>query len=44
MKKISDNESILPKIQNKTQISYPKLREKIKEASSMRREVMKKFE
>ena len=44
MKKISDNDSVLPKIQTKTQVGYPKVREKLKEATSMRREVLKKFE
>lgn len=45
MKKMSDYETVLPKIHLNTQGSnLPKVREKLKEASSIRRELLKKFE
>ncbi len=43
MNKISDQDNLLPKINLKNQINLPKVREKLKDGGSMRREAMKKF-
>jgi hypothetical protein len=43
MNKISGQDNLLPKINLKNQINLPKVREKLKDGGSMRREAMKTF-